>query len=307
MTKEIPGNPTDFKFSSRIHNADTVTYRQKFKEGHIDVYNIIPRNAGPIPVLLAQGFAVNDPRYPKMDTLVEAGFEVVAVHPRPHGGRMQRGEYSYGIETERKAKLYSGVMQGKGIDRSHIIAVSGGADPALVYAIQNPEKVSSMVLVNAGLNGEATKMKLTKGFIDEKTNKDGVLSRNSPVGKATLQAYAEFAGHVSNPKRAMHEIEEMGRIDTYLLCVLAARMGVDISVIMAEKDMLFPLEESLSHFKNSRDEYGSVYPSPFSEVHIITGGHDELYPDNPVRIRLAAEILKRRQAEVKKRILLAQR
>lgn len=282
MFRERPGQRHVYEGNNGIGIKREVQ-RFSFSNGKAMVYELTPKNAGPVPVVLIQGFGIDNPRERKMKVIARAGHRVIAIHPLRLDGLRLNQDDANGSENNRKASIYLNTLEKMGVDKAKFIVISGGAPSALIAAIKNPSIVDRMVLVTpVGLNGPVGKGRLGWRFINKDAN-----TKELPLREKS-QAVLELAALLASPKRTASEVSDMAGTDTYALCLKAAENGTKISVILAEQDNLFPLSEIQENIKR----FGDV-PSPFFEIKLVEGGHDENSCLHPVRVELAVKILNR--------------
>jgi pimeloyl-ACP methyl ester carboxylesterase len=113
------------------------------------------------PVILVHGFCAST--FVWSDVLLplaEAGLRVIAPDLAGYGfsDKPRRGEYT----IEAQARLVVGLMEGLGIERAILVGSSYGGAVASLCALDYPERVERLVLVDAVINDDAKRQPLLR-------------------------------------------------------------------------------------------------------------------------------------------------
>ncbi len=111
--------------------------------GQLRVLDVNP--GGPAPILLVHGYGASIASYrPVIDELATE-HRVIAVD-LPGFGRSDRlaGDYSPGA----LADVLAAVLDGKRIERAHVVGHSWGASVALAFALRHPDRLARLVLIS---------------------------------------------------------------------------------------------------------------------------------------------------------------
>lgn len=283
---------SDLRAFSRMAEATAVNY--DLPQGLAKVYHVKPpqhQMIDSIPVVLLEGFGVDEPRVRRMKAVVDAGRELL-VPMRMDTSRVKEHPQmvdKYSLEDLKKARLLTELLRIQGESRYDLLANSGGSPTALLTAIEEPPLVRHIGLINPGINGPMKDLELSIRFVMKKTGIEGLDLRDPEVDPSSVQAVLEFFKHVlGNPVRALREIHGIAKTDTYALCEMVAKLGKQVFVICAKDDNIFPLEEIHTRMKKAGHTLAN---NPFAGFYEVDGRHDETSPLDPTRTKFALEIL----------------
>ncbi len=210
-----------------------------------------------VPVLLAQAWGLGLGTYKEaMKQLVEDEHRVISIeHPRIGGAldsSMNVRELSkkYPTAELRKALNILEVLEEKGIEKVDAIAHSEGAINIAIAAAMYPEKFRSIVFFGpAGMMEKETWSRLAKGFASQGDRAESMKDIPITAGeRATAEAAMEDLKKyvVKNPARSFSEVAAIksGHQQVRdLLPYLRDELGINIAVMSAEDDPVFPQGE----------------------------------------------------------------
>ncbi|GKY88440.1 alpha/beta fold hydrolase [Sinisalibacter aestuarii] len=114
--------------------------------------HVTDEGEGPAVILL-HAFAGSSTLWSAAGLAPLAGLRTITVDARGHGDSGRPTDpAAYGAEM---ANDVLRVMQARGVERAHIVGYSMGAETALKFAADHPEKVLSLVVAGSGWSGEA--------------------------------------------------------------------------------------------------------------------------------------------------------
>lgn len=106
------------------------------------------------PLILLHGNGENWEYFAHQIDAFSARYHVYALDTRGHG-KTPRGERPFTIRQFAQDLLE--FMDGRQIDRAHLLGFSDGGNIAMVFAIAHPERVSRLILNGANLNAGGVK------------------------------------------------------------------------------------------------------------------------------------------------------
>lgn len=104
-------------------------------------------------VVLVHGFSANKDNWIRFTKALDEKYHVIAVDLAGHGDSDQSMDTSYDLiqQAERLDTLFSGI----GVNSFHIVGNSMGGAISLLYSLNHPEKVKSLMLMDsAGIDGD---------------------------------------------------------------------------------------------------------------------------------------------------------
>ncbi|HYG81984.1 MAG TPA: alpha/beta fold hydrolase, partial [Pyrinomonadaceae bacterium] len=146
--------PTDVVWDEHAHELHHAE-RSRFAE--VDGVRVHYQEAGACdapPVLLLHGFTASNFVWKEvLLPLADSGFRVIAPDLVGFGfsGKPRDGEYT----IDAQAKIIVGLMGALGIERAALVGSSYGGAVAATCALDHPERVERLVLVDAVINDHA--------------------------------------------------------------------------------------------------------------------------------------------------------
>ena len=116
------------------------------------------------PLILLHGNGEDSTYFEHQIACFRSRFRVIAVDSRGHGGS-PRGTAS--LTLGQFARDLAGFMDGLGIESAHILGFSDGANVALLFALDHPERVRSLVLNSGNLFPEGLTAQTRREIDDE--------------------------------------------------------------------------------------------------------------------------------------------
>lgn len=278
--------------------VDGLVERLDLKAGSANVYDIPFLDGEPSgpPVVLAQGFAVlNIPRIRNMYEISKCKRRLLSLHPAGrYGGNTEKIEGQY-TEDARRAQQIIEILKRKGVDRADLIGKSGGAAGSLIAAILRPDLIQNVVLFNPSGMGKETTLGISKKFIRKMQKQRSLIPADPKVDPTMRQARNELLMTIlPNPKRTIQEIQAFAGADVNSLMRSAAESGVMISVMASVDDQYFPVDKTLERLGELKAQ--GTDPSPFIGFYSVRGMHDDVFGDDPMRIRLCMNALENMQS-----------
>jgi pimeloyl-ACP methyl ester carboxylesterase len=161
LAVKLLSRPRDVEWAEHageLHHAD----RSRFAE--VDGARVHYQEAGPVdapPVLLIHGFTASTLVWSDvLLPMAEAGFRVIAPDLVGYGysEKPRRGEYT----IEAQARMILGLMDQLGIESATLVGSSYGGAVAATCALDAPQRVSRLVLVDAVINDEPIRQPLAR-------------------------------------------------------------------------------------------------------------------------------------------------
>lgn len=106
------------------------------------------------PIILLHGNGESGEYFTHQIDVFSARYHVYALDTRGHG-KTPRGERPFTIRQFAQDLLE--FMDGRQIDRAHLLGFSDGGNIAMVFAIRHPERVNRLILNGANLNAGGVK------------------------------------------------------------------------------------------------------------------------------------------------------
>ena len=168
------------------------------KLGNVDI--AYHRQGAGRPILLIHGFAstasVNWQATGWYETLMNAGFEVIAIDNRGHGGSTKfYEEDAYQLET--MADDAAALLDHLNIGSANIMGYSMGGRISAMLAYRHPEKVLDVILAGNGYN-------MVIGGFPSSTIRDGLNAESfDKIETETGRAFRRFAEQTNSDLRAL--------------------------------------------------------------------------------------------------------
>lgn len=315
MSRERTSGVVDPELRLFKRHIITTSERVKYDEGSATVYHSKPPDhltRDTVPVLLLQGFAVNDPKIRRMYAVIyEGGRELIApqkIDISQIPGRVHEGR-GYGLEDFKKALFLIKMLKERNLKEENpgpvdVLSISGGSPIVLLASIMEPSLFRYVGLITpAAMNGETRVSKITFRYAMRKKARIDPRLCDPKVDPSPWQVGREFGRHVfGNPKNAFSEIRGIAKTDSYKLAQWAARKGVRIFVMCAKNDNIFPTAE----IHKRREQAGhTLENAPFEEYHEVDGDHDENSQLEQARPRAMLRVFERvKLADKQKGILV---
>jgi pimeloyl-ACP methyl ester carboxylesterase len=248
------------------------SFEEQFKDlrevrlpsGTAEVADLTPeKTEGTVPVLLSHAWGLDLKTYKAaVQQLYDDDNHVVSfVHPRIGSAldssmnveklsvNPKNPSEKYPTAELRKALNTLEVLEELGIEKVDAIAHSEAALNIIYAAMMYPEKFRSIVFFNpAGMMEEETWSRLGKGFASQGTRvpslKDVPITESErAVGAAAGKAWIKYI--LKNPFRAISEVSAIKRKHREVKDLLPYLhdLGINIAVVSAEDDPVFPHEE----------------------------------------------------------------
>lgn len=146
------------------------------------VLHFIEKGAG-VPLILLHGNGEDGSYFTHQIAELSKGYRVIAIDTRGQG-KSPRGNAPFTIR-QFAADLYA-YMQEKQIDQAHLLGFSDGGNVAMIFAMEHPERVKSLILNGANLHASGVKqsvqLPITIGYYMTK-----LLSRVSKTAKKNCE------------------------------------------------------------------------------------------------------------------------
>jgi pimeloyl-ACP methyl ester carboxylesterase len=164
----------------------------------------------------------------------------------------------------RKAMAILAILENKKVEKTDAIGYSEGGMNILLAAILNPEKFSSIVLVNpAGLLESDNMIKLTLRFIKDLLLhfKDAATQTSAKQRKSVLFKWGRFYGGMvnsilENPVKALGEVEAMSNFNIRdIMKQLREKYGIKISIVVNKNDSAFPPDSFRDTLEGCYDDF----------------------------------------------------
>ena len=122
------------------------------------VTRVVEAGGGAKSVVFVHGLGARADRWmANIAAIAEAGYHCYAIDLPGHGFADKAADYPYGVPAF--AKFVEGFLDGMGIERANVVGTSLGGHVGAFFACDNPDRVSSLVLVGSvgviPLGGEA--------------------------------------------------------------------------------------------------------------------------------------------------------
>jgi pimeloyl-ACP methyl ester carboxylesterase len=161
LAVKLLSRPLDVEWAEHageLHHAD----RSRFAD--VDGVRVHYQEAGASdtpPVMLIHGFTASTLVWKEVFLpIAEAGFRVIAPDLVGFGytGKPRRGEYT----IDAQARMILGLMDRLGIERATLVGSSYGGAVAATCALEAPERVLRLVLIDAVINDEPIRQPIAK-------------------------------------------------------------------------------------------------------------------------------------------------
>ncbi len=258
-----------------MENSETpISQREKIKRvaGDLEVTDIIPETLkDEVPIVVLPGWGETPATHKDtLNTISNLHRRAIAIRiPRLGGTTAQNG---YPRSEYNKALALIDTLNKKELKTVDLIAHSEGAIPAIIAALNNPERFRGIVFVDpAGLIGKDSTPKLAARFVGMLA-KDALRMAKVPVNKKLnmLRAVREATkSFLANPVRGVQEVNAIAAADIYEMLTALQEVGIKVSVIHGTNDSLFPIEKVLK----TSEEKGGMDTTGFYSV---KGDHREV-------------------------------
>lgn len=180
------------------------------------------------------------------------------------------------------------LLNEKGVEQVDIVAHSGSAITSANFALQHPEKVRNLVLLNpGGLMGETTTPDFMRRVSRHLTQTSLHPVSNLQVTKKLMRGEKAAIKYVTTqPATAVQEMLAISKAEIHDTLSALHNQGVGVAIVATEDDKLFPARE-LRGVIPTPQEKQTYSTSPNREVQLdavisIPGIHNELYtrPNN---------------------------
>ena len=120
----------------------------------MDIKQFCVEQGGGEPLILLHGNGESCEYFKNQIGEFSSRYHVYALDTRGHG-KTPRGTRPFTIRQFAEDLL--GFMDGRGVDRAHLLGFSDGGNIAMVFAIRHPERVDRLILNGANLNADGVK------------------------------------------------------------------------------------------------------------------------------------------------------
>lgn len=226
-----------------------------------------------VPIVIAGGWTEGPETFKAtLQTLYERGRWVIAVdHPVSTETAEKVEDYP---EAElRKAMNYNEVLGHLDIKKADVLAHSGGASNAMLWAMLYPDQVRNMVLANPnGLNG-GDSLPSIAGRLVVKQLMLGISDRNNPQARrATLSGIRKLAG-INNIKQGWAEANALTNADITEQIDLVRAKGHKIGLLQSYSDPIFLADRIAGNVVNGD---GELKVDAYASAADKFAGHDDL-------------------------------
>lgn len=258
-----------------MENSETLVSQKEIIRrvaGDLEVTDIIPETLkDEVPIVVLPGWGETPATHKDtLNAIVNLDRRAIAIRiPRLGGVRAQDG---YPRSEYNKAIALIDTLNKKELKTVDLIAHSEGAIPAIIAALNYPERFRAIVFVDpAGLIGKDSTIKLGARFASMLL-KDAQRMRKAPEDKKEnmLRAARESAKYFfANPKRGIQEVNAIAASDIYEMLSALGEVGIKVSVIHGTNDSLFPMGKVL---RTAREKGGMDTIGFYS----VKGDHREI-------------------------------
>src|SRR3989344_618517 len=258
-----------------MENSETPIFSQKEKirrvAGDLEVTDIVPETLkNEVPIVVLPGWGETPATHKDtLNTIASLQRRAIAIKiPRLGGVKAQDG---YPRSEYNKAVALIDTLDKKELRTVDLIAHSEGAIPAIIAALNNPERFRAIVFVDpAGLVGKDSTPRLAARFAGMLA-KDALRIKKFPADRENmLRAARETTKYfLANPIRGVKEVNAIAAADIYEMLTALKVHGIKVSVIHGINDSLFPMEKVLK----TVDEKGGMDTIGFYSV---KGDHREI-------------------------------
>lgn len=240
--------------------------------GDLEVTDLVPETLKEeTPIVVMPGWGETpDTHKDTLNTVANLHRRAIAIKiPRLGGVDSKVG---YPRSEYNKARALIDTLDKKELRAVDLIAHSEGAIPAIIAALNYPERIRSIVFVDpAGLIGKDSTPKLAARFAGMLA-KDALRMAKVPMNKKLnmLRAVREATkSFIANPLKGVQEVNTIAASDIYNMLTALGEFDIKVSVIHGTNDSLFPLEKVL---KEAREKGGVDTVGFYS----VKGDHREI-------------------------------